>query len=538
MAITLTVRVVDANLGAVPGALVVLDGGQGTTDAAGRWSTVVSHQPTVPQIRVSHPAYVAERVTFTGDLRSATWDNSLARRAVSGDDVTMTVTLGRMDPSPVVTLSDADVTRIMASRGRDPRAARVVGWPNNPRIHTYAGHYNNTLTFRQANRELLKPAAAAESDAGWDRFGEKREVTVNIAALSRFHFLEYAATQSDPKFVVAVVSPNLPDPKPVTSLDFVVYCSPSTGDYTARYPYGLVNAAAPLQEYLNLARKYLLDEAFFAFQSLGWGNRSVLVMPLFPQGQWGPFATGEGLLRMLREVAVFLHRQCRTSSLGLRKPDATAHELAGPNLRTIFPPLYSGDFGTVPGVGQVAVAGFSQGIGAVKALMSDLTFPVGLNSTLWGVPMGGGTDGRREWARAFREVWDLDGHHSGTGGWRAYLDLLRVWFNHDPGRVVRSYHSGDTGPPDPLTDPHPVWTDLHGAGLDLDRPTPPARGAFWARLLQNARWTDLRVSNPYVDGSSGPQLPVFLDPHHTMPRIGFSHALSMTTLGRAAATRP
>lgn len=161
MAFTLTVLVIDANLNPVPNTLVMFGGAQGTTDGAGRWSTTVANLPVIPQIRVDHPAYVTERITFTGDPHTETWDNPLAHREVTGNDVTVTVVVGRMDTSPVTSLSDIDVKRIMATRNRDPKAARTMPWPSNPKIHTYFGHWNNALTFRQANRELLKPTASA-----------------------------------------------------------------------------------------------------------------------------------------------------------------------------------------------------------------------------------------------------------------------------------------------------------------------------------------------------------------------------------------
>jgi hypothetical protein len=126
----------------------------------------------------------------------------------------------------------------------------------------------------------------------------------------------------------------------------------------------------------------------------------------------------------------------------------------------------------------------------------------------------------------------MDGFHPATGGWKAYLDLLRTWFNADATRIVRSYHSTSRVPPDPLTDPHPVFTDLRGAGLAVDRPSPPATGALWARFLSNARWTSLRMSDSYVAPGPGGEQPSFIDAHHTTARVAFAHAASVTTVGR------
>jgi hypothetical protein len=282
----------------------------------------------------------------------------------------------------------------------------------------------------------------------------------------------------------------------VPALNFIVFNYPTTGGHSATYPYGLISEAAPFQEFLYLARKFLLDDYFFAFQSLAWHNRSVLVLPILPDRRWDLFASGEGLLRLLREIALFLHRQGRTSVLGLRTPDGrVATELAGPNLRRLTPPnpFFSTDFGPIPRVGRVAVSAFSKGIEVLKGAMGGRQFQSGLSSRLWGVPPTRGVDPQREWASVFREVWDLDGDHRNTGGWPAYLDLLRTWFNHDSDRVVRSYHTEETAQRHQQAEPHPVWKELRGKGLDLDRPAKQATDGTWATLqLPAARHPDRR----------------------------------------------
>jgi hypothetical protein len=122
----------------------------------------------------------------------------------------------------------------------------------------------------------------------------------------------------------------------VQSLDYVVFCSPTTAneEYTAAtYPYGLVFKENPFQKYLELAKKYMLDEFFFAYEMVAQRNRAVSVMPIGNAGDLGPCLSGEGVLRLLREIGLFLHRQCRTSRLGVRPPTDSPIELAGPNMR-------------------------------------------------------------------------------------------------------------------------------------------------------------------------------------------------------------
>ncbi|GAA1739226.1 hypothetical protein [Luedemannella helvata] len=534
MPLNCTVIVLDVNGTPVPGAQVAVGAQRGATDQAGRWATTLADPTATPLIQVNHPNYVPENQAYAGDMRTATGMNPLVSRAVAGDDVTLTVRLGRLDTVPAREFPPEEITAILGDKGaRDPHAALLWKWPGNPQVHTYAGHWNTTRTVWRAAAVPLAATAPVDPPTGWARFVHDK-VDVNIAAYGRFYWLLYPGQGSQPQHLVAVWAPHLNSPTPLPALDFVMYYSPHTAEYTKTYPYGLVGSTTPIQQYFELGKKYLLDEFYFIFELLAWRNRSVVVMPICNHGDWGPWGSGEAVYRLLREVSLFLHRQARTSNLGIRPADANSpEELAGPNLRRFGIGLHAPDFGAIPAVGKVAVSGFSTGIAPVKTLMNSANWNTGLGSALWGVPTGAGADNPQAlWAAAWRELWDMDGFHPATGGWRPYLDLLQRWFGADATRVVRSYHSTGRVPPDPLTDPHPVFTALRGGGLDADVPSPPTSGALWARFLQNRRWTSMRMSDSYVAPGPGGEQPSFLDAHHTMARIAFAHAASVTTVGR------
>ena len=533
MAINCTVTVIDANDAPLSGAQVALGAQRGVTDQAGRWSTPVADPTVAAQLQVSHPYHVTEIDSYGADIRTAPGMNPLVSRALVGPDVAFTVRLGRADTVPGREFTPEEIATILGSKGaRDAHEAILWQWPGNPKVHTYQGHWNTTRTVTRARPVPLAATLPVGAPEGWARF-EHDTVDVNLAALGRFYWLRYPAQPSQPQHLVAVWAPHLSNPAPLDALDFVVYYSPHTAEYTPTYPYGLVGTTAPIQQYFELGKKYLLDEFYFIFELLAWRNRSVVVMPICNHGDWGPWGSGEAVLRLLREVSVFLHRQGRTSSVGIRPADANSpEELAGPNLRRFGLSRSAADFGKVPAVGKVAVSAFSTGADPLKKLMNDRNFNTDLGSALWGVPAGSATDPRRVWAAAWRELWDMDGFHPATGGWKAYLDLLRTWFNADAARIVRSYHSASRVPPDPLADPHPVFKDLQGAGVTVDRPSPPATGALWARFLSNARWTSLRMSDSYVAPGPGGEQPSFIDAHHTTARVAFAHAASVTTVGR------
>jgi hypothetical protein len=533
MVITCTVAVVDVNNRVVPGASVSLGTARGTTDPVrGLWTTPVDPSGSLT-LDVDHPYHARENCVFVGDLRTSAWNNALVSRDLNGSDVVLTVRVGRMDTAPTTTRSAGDLAALMKTKPRDPGAVLLFKPPRFPGAFAYSLHWNDQREVRVPRPELLPAASVAPGTKGWKRF-QSDPVIADLAAFGRFYWLEYAARPSNPRFVVAVWSPNLPFEMPPRSLDYVVFYSPTTANEeyaAATYPYGLVYTAAPFQKYLDLARKYLLDEFFFAYEMVAQRSRAVLVMPIGNAGDVGPWGSGEGLLRLLREVGLFLHRQCRTSRLGLRSPIASPVELAGPNLRTTTTPIVATSFGAVPAVGKVAVAGFSTGLGPIKQIMPDAGWPVALGSGLWGVPASSGDDPMRAWRRSWRELWDLDGFHPATGGWPNYLNLLHRWAREDESRVVRSYHTSSRVPPDPLHDPHEVWKFLRGARLDVERTLPPVAGIGRAQQLQNDRWTSVTMDDAYLHGSSD-ELPPFIDPHHTTPRVGFPHALRLTALGR------
>jgi hypothetical protein len=530
MAFKCTITTADVNGTPIANALVRLGEAGGATAADGRCELAIANQVHIPQIFVSHANFAAERITLTGDIRSENWDNPLAVRTMHGPDVVFDVTLGRLDTCPVKLLSPEALKSVMQGKARDPHAALEWRPPRFPQTRAYIDHWNGELDCYVAAPELLPEKSVDPKAEGWNRFEYTLAKGLLMGELGRFFWLEYAARQSDPKYLVAVFSPHLPDPQPVQALDFVVFLSPTTADFTATHPYGLIYEAAPFQEYLKLGSKYLLNDFYFVPQLLARKNRAITVMPICRNGDWGPFASGEGMLRLLREIAAFLHRQCRTSVAGVRPPESSYDELAGPNMRIDVRSVFGKQFGAIPRVGKVVVSAFSTGAAPMKELMSTSAFNVKLGSVMWGVPARAAFDPQQEWRRAFRELWDLDGFHPNTGGWPKYLDLLRDWFNRDNERIYRAYHTEGRVPPDPLTHAHAVWSDLRRSGIKLDRKQEaPGR---WARILQNDRWTSVRMSDSYVNYGPGSDRPVFLDAHHTTPRIGFSHAAGVTSVGK------
>jgi hypothetical protein len=420
----------------------------------------------------------------------------------------------------------------LAARGADAHAALLFHPPRFKQLRAYNGHWNDDREIRLARAPLLPAPKNANQPPGWQRFLSDA-ARADVAALGRFFYLTWAARPADPQYLVAVWSPNLANEVPLPELDFIVFFSPTTAKYVPAYPYGLDKGTGIKQPYLDLGVKYLVNEYFYVHPLIARRNRAILVMPLCRRGDWGPPGTGEGLLRLLREVALFLHREGRTSRLGNAQIDSRPDLLCGASVRDQRIPIRDPHRADVPAPGAVAIGGFSSGIAPVKAVMSR--WDVGLPSTLWGVRPTPERQGPRDsWKRAFRELWDLDGFHPGTGGWPSFLTALSDWYSADNRRRVFLYHCQDTVPLDPKTDQHPFWRALQREGTTVDTVIPSTPGRGWATELAGQRWAILRLANNYISGGPRAETPPLSDDaHHNVPKVAFSHAAAVTTVGVA-----
>jgi hypothetical protein len=474
---------------------------------------------------------VTETARFDADLATGPWDNPLVSRTQIAQDVVLRCRVGRLDTCLTDQISEDDLTRMATRPPADPQKALLFDWPRDQSVRAYRFQWNDARIVQSARAELLPDPPKSPLSKGWSRFLSD-STTVDVAALGRFYWLDYPSRPRDAAHTVALWSPNLSNPTPLETLDFNVFFTPSTYKYVARHPFGLVPNTKPAdQQYMSLGGKYLLDEYFFVHQLLARRNRSILVAPICNQGDWGPFQSGEGIYRLLREAALFLHRQCRTSLTGVKPP--TSNGLAGPNLRHSGLLSKSTAFGSVPSVGRVVIGGFSAGIDPVKKILAPARYGWSVNRTAqyWGAPPSNLGSAEEAWQRAWTELWDLDGNHPGPGAWSNYLKRLGEWYAEQPDRRVRLYHS--SGLRDATTDNHVFYKQLlSGERNPLSRTMPASAGMGAASILQGARWTVVRLDDAYIDGGPATETPPFSDAHHTTPKIGFSHATGLTQVGK------
>ena len=276
-----------------------------------------------------------------------------------------------------------------------------------------------------------------------------------------------SGASKDPQYTVAVWPPNINHDGPLELLDMVVFFSPHTGSYTTSYPFRLLpnTKAPPDQQYMTLGSKYLLQEYGFAYNLIARRRQAVMITPMCKAGKWGPYSSGEGIFRLCREVALLLHRECRTSNLGLTSVGGVDRKFryAGGSLRSPGASIWSNVFGLPSKPGGIAIGGFSTGIAPVKSIMQ--TWRVGtsegptFSQQYWGCA---GSSDEQIFNSAWMELWDLDGFHRETGGWDNYKSLLNRWAQKDSKQMMRFFHS--LGQPDPKADKHPLWDMLFGEG--------------------------------------------------------------------------
>jgi hypothetical protein len=540
--------VLDTNGAAIVGANVVLDNQTAVTgtDGIARLITAVEQDNT---LAVWHLQYIDERVQFDGSISAGKWNNALMRREVQSGQIVLTIRMGRCAVATTIMMEGKEIDGLALKNGDAKNALLWVSIRARPR-RAYRGHLLDSKPIELAERIIIPEMPPKPEMAGWRRFKSViADPFVEIMDTGRFFWLLYSNRPQEPQYAVLVWSPNIYRDKPLDALDMVVFYSPHTASYTAKYPFGVVRFQNPSdksyisdQSYMSLGKKYLQEEFGFVYNLAGRKREAVMVMPICSKGNWGPFMSGEGLFRLCREVALFLHRECRTSNLSLAgvggvDPMIT---LAGGSLRSPGASIWASDFGVPPPPGRLAISFFSTGADAVKALMRSWSLGGVFTQRYWGCPRGSGLgDPENMFRESWQELWDMDGFHPDTGGWPAYLDQLNVWAVRDTKRMVRLCHSSGRVPPNPREDKHKLWKRLIAEGITVERKIPGARE------LQGQRWSVVAFDDSYISyippggvKSVGWQVPWLLyepsqdpDAHHATTRVAFSHCVALSPVG-------
>jgi hypothetical protein len=130
----------------------------------------------------------------------------------------------------------------------------------------------------------------------------------------------------------------------------------------------------------------------------------------------------------------------------------------------------------------------------------------------------------------------MDGFHPDTGGWPAYLDLLKTWIFADNNRSFLFCHSTGREPPNPKTDKHPLWTALMkeskpAVDLTLKSSTQFREG----RETHAQRWSAVSFDDAYVANTvANPEGLPYLGPsgHDNTPVVAFTHNTKLSVVGK------
>jgi hypothetical protein len=359
------------------------------------------------------PHYFDEEVTVH---RSGTlWDNPTCAVTSEGGQISaITFVLGRVRAAPSMFISESDLQRI--HRGRQGirhalREDRQPIWNWRYRLQWDGG----------GELRLLKPRILNDAmGEGWQRL--HHEITSpDPVAKGAFRWLEYHV---DGRMYAIAVWAQTPYFSRIigTGLDFVVMLSPTTekkDDYKLdpgqSYPYGLKRVGQELEQpfLTGLGQGYFfrhLPNHMLVHQLVAARKKALLVLPINNEGKFGPFKSGPGLHRALKEIARFVY-----------KTHVVTPWFSMANKSDRF--TRQGHYPSIPGVRQVVTVGYSEALGTILPLLNtaDPSF-----------------------AKVWTELWCLDLAVKGGTHFAELGPLLDRWLGKDNRRRLRLYQTAHT----------------------------------------------------------------------------------------------
>ena len=541
----LTIYVRDAADAPIIGADVsvnVLDNQrQGKSDKQGKYAGGALPSGSF-HVTVTDPGYLPEEVAVTPPAKGKPflWDNPICSVAASA---VITIRLSRLSASPLFSISDSELER----RGPfNPQA--LFTWTDQSGIPTgrYLGTFNNEELIVRIGHPLL-PNKPGE---GWDRFNHDKEpVKVDPSRSGNLVWLEWGLGEKQPRLLVAAWVPRFRRDSP-HKLDFIIFFSPNTRanvgyppdrfPWLDPYPYlavkgGPTRKDAPpalAQPYPGLAHRYLFREKWLIFQMLTALRQAVVLFPIQPSNDWGPFKEVAGLARLVAEVTHLLHRTNMTAG---GNNDVEADRALRPGYRFYRVGVHD----PPPAIQRIILSGFSAGVAPIASMLGTRVgqklIDGRFDKSLFGADVA-------PFLNAWMEVWDHDAPNVAPDFTRTLLEVAAPsWMGQNGQRMLRCYQSGYTGTPRDWIQTSPL------ARLTSGSMKPPSSVA--GRIAVE-RHNDPRCSLVYFDcgylhhTTAAPKVaPAFWtviekkdDPcgadHQAVPMVTFGHAAALSGLGR------
>jgi hypothetical protein len=276
-----------------------------------------------------------------------------------------------------------------------------------------------------------------------------------------------------------------------------------------------------VQPYIALAHRYLFHEKWLVYQLLAAGRHAVVVFPVQPFGDWGPFAQVAGLSRLICEITHLLHRTgLDNGGASTRAQDVALSPRSRFGVDRIHQPPMR--------VRRVVLSGFSAGMSPVVGMLGTQigarlqSSRSGMTHELFGADVA-------PFLNVWKEVWDFDA----PAAIRNAMDTaLPGWLKQQQDRMARCYQSDHTG--------SQGWlgrTPLQAFATAFQPPQVSASGH-----IAQERHTDIRCSLVYFgagylhhSSSDAPLPPSFWtdkDDHQAVPRVAFGHAARLSGLSR------
>ncbi|MET9520335.1 hypothetical protein [Streptomyces sp. NPDC002994] len=509
-------------------------------------------QSIVCELRHARYAALAMALVRNPGERVWRWTNSTRRVGTTGSEVTVTATLGRVRPAPLGHIPETELTRRASAhqarldeadrknaearrRGRPPTEPNFVPLDLDHRTalttqdrtayRTQARIQRVISGFHVATPELLSETTTAP---GWTRFTTTLH-TVDPNREGRLYLVEYGEVGDDPspgpRFAVGVWVPQrLHDPR-TEALDFVVWLHPHTNNrlvipqvgypFRQPYPYGIVAAknvqgnADAAQRFIDIPVFHLLSQHFLAYQLAAARRAAVIVIPVAPSSHFEPFESPATLMRLLRELCLWIPRDFpRGAEAAVHRPQ--------------------------PAVGRVVVSAFSSSVPRLHTLMNGLRPDSRYDAPFWWTTRQQGLDDVADFRRVWKEQWAVDGIAS---GFLPYVDAAASWVQQTDDRRLRIYKSRFTGGWDPAAPRPGAWGTLvkgatvvrRGSGDVSAVKVTDARG--W---LQAVSFTDSFLLGPERGPEAAFEPPLLPNSaHEMMPRICFGHAAVTSGLASA-----
>jgi hypothetical protein len=403
---------------------------------------------------------------------------------------------------------------------------KAFRWIDNAGNDTW--RYLATFNDPESVTAVGHPLLPEHPTDAWGRFNHSPATNVDPSRTGTLVLFEWGLTS--PKLLSAAWIPR--SPVPASAFDVVVFFSPPTGPsigfpadsfpWGGKYPYVATRPSWSnrlVQPYPALSYRYLFRGKWLVDQLFQAGRQAIVLFPIQPSTDWGPFATGPGLARLLAELMHFIHR----TSMGYGDTPSRDQDKA-PRAAYRFGRL--GLQRPIPTVRRLVLAGFSAGVTPIASIMgtalgarlADHRFP----EALWAADVA-------PFLGAWQEAWN----HDAPAPVRAQLDQVApAWLRSDPRRIFRGYQTTYTGTPRSWLDASPLAAFARGPITDRS-----ASGSVAAERHDAGRCSLVWFGDGYLKHASAapPAQPAFWladNDHQAVPMVTFGHAATTSGLAK------